>query len=374
MTIQLAQVGALISSVSTWNPSSMTEDGTFPYIDLSSVDNETKQIRATQEVRFKDAPSRARQLVRSGDILVSTVRPNLNGVAKVDKACNRTTASTGFCVLRANRDVVDPAYLFQWVKSPSFVSDMVRKATGASYPAVSDRIIAESLVPLPPLDEQRRIAKILDQADSLRRERINGLQQLDDLVPALFNELFGDPLANPHGFRRAILEEIVDMARPITYGIVLPGPHVEEGIPYVRVIDIQEGGIATAGLRKTSEAIAAQYTRSKLKCDDLLISIRGHVGRLGVVPKSLEGANLTQDTARIAVSSAATLFVKSLLETPQAKNWMDRHTKGAAVKGLNLGDLRKLPIILPPLNLQHTFAARVAEIDRLKVLRCHDRR
>ena len=150
-------VGEVVERVRTWNPSKSPADEVFEYIDLSAIDQDTKSITGAREISCGEAPSRARQIVAIGDILVSTVRPNLNGVACVPEPLDGSTASTGFCVLRANKAVADESYLFQWVKSPSFIADMIGKSTGASYPAVSDRIIFESQIPLPPLAEQHQI-------------------------------------------------------------------------------------------------------------------------------------------------------------------------------------------------------------------------
>lgn len=154
----LVQLGTCLSRASTWNPLQASSEDVFCYIDLSSVDQDTKLISDAREVACGEAPSRARQLVAAGDVLVSTVRPNLNGVARVPSELEGAAASTGFCVLRPEPKKIDGGYLFQWVKSSVFIGDMVRKATGASYPAVSDRIIFESSIPLPPLEEQRRNA------------------------------------------------------------------------------------------------------------------------------------------------------------------------------------------------------------------------
>ena len=86
-------------------------------------------------------------------------------------------------------NLLNSNYLFQWVKSPTFIGDMTKKATGASYPAVSDRIISESRVPLPPLAEQRRIAEVLDGAEALRAKRRAALAQLDALIQSIFLDL-----------------------------------------------------------------------------------------------------------------------------------------------------------------------------------------
>lgn len=151
-------IGELISPIKSWTPTSSDDADSFTYIDLSAVDQEAKALNGAREIACSEAPSRARQLVQSGDILVSTVRPNLNGVAQVPVELGGATASTGFCVLRPRANELDGRYLYQWVKSPTFIQEMVRRATGASYPAVSDRIVQASEIPLPSIEEQRRIA------------------------------------------------------------------------------------------------------------------------------------------------------------------------------------------------------------------------
>lgn len=203
-------IGKLIEKVVSWNPPRDAPDDELDYIDLSSVDNATKQITANQTVIGSEAPSRARQRVKAGDILVSTVRPNLNGVARVPDQLDGATASTGFCVLRPQAAQLDASYLFHWVQSAEFVGDMMRKATGASYPAVSDKIIAQSEIPLPPLDEQKRIAAILDQADELRRKRQRAIDRLNQLGQAIFHEMFGDPRANPNEYPILPLGQLVE--------------------------------------------------------------------------------------------------------------------------------------------------------------------
>jgi type I restriction enzyme, S subunit len=161
----------VVEDVSSWTPQYDDPEGTFTYIDLSAIDQQSKMITGARRIACCEAPSRARQLLREGDVLVSTVRPNLNGVAITPVHLEGATASTGFCVLRSRQYELCSEFLFHWVKSPLFVSQMIQRATGASYPAVSDRIVRESRIPLPPLAEQRRIADVLDRAEALRAQR-----------------------------------------------------------------------------------------------------------------------------------------------------------------------------------------------------------
>ena len=240
----LRAIGEHVDPVSSWTPDRDDPDGVFTYVDLSAVDQDAKVVSGARELACAEAPSRARQLIRAGDVLVSTVRPNLNGVALVPPELDGATASTGFCVLRPRVNQLDTRFLYQWVKSPRFVSDMVRKATGASYPAVSDRIVCESKLPFPPLPEQRRIAEILDKADALRAKRRAALAQLDTLTQSIFLDMFGDPATNPKGWRDV---EIGDVANEVyRYPTYYDISYMEGGVPEVRgELLNSDGNIAT---------------------------------------------------------------------------------------------------------------------------------
>ena len=134
------------------------KDTLIDYIDISAVDNETKKVTGYQTITFGESPSRARKAVKRGNILVSTVRPNLNAVALLEEDTpNVSVASTGFCVLES-KDDVDPRFIFNFCKSKPFIDDMVSQATGASYPAVSDKIVRSALIPKYSYQEQQHIS------------------------------------------------------------------------------------------------------------------------------------------------------------------------------------------------------------------------
>jgi type I restriction enzyme S subunit len=128
---------------------------------------------------------------------------------------------------------------------------------------------------------------------------------------------------------------------------VKPGDHYSGGVPVVKVENITNGEVQTGDLLHTDPEIHQKYDRAELKQGDLLFTIRGTVGRMAFVPASLEGGNLTQDTARIRVENANPDFVRYYLETATPHNYFERHTKGQAVQGINLEDLQQVPVHLP---------------------------
>lgn len=167
-------------------------DTVIDYIDISSVDNETKKVTGYQTMTFSESPSRARKAVKRGSILVSTVRPNLNAVAILENDTpNLSVASTGFCILDCKEDT-DERFVFNYCKSKVFIDDMVSQATGASYPAVSDKIVRSALIPAYSYEKQRHIGIILDKVSDVIEKRRAELQALDKLIKARFVELFYD--------------------------------------------------------------------------------------------------------------------------------------------------------------------------------------
>lgn len=236
---------------------------------------------------------------------------------------------------------------------------------GATFTEISKAVTAEIMLPLPPIEEQRRIAAVLDQADELRAKRQTSLALIDSFHESIFVDMFGDP--STWAWAERPLIELVDPDRPISYGILKPGPHIEYGVPYVRVVDMRLGGVDSQSIKRTSPEISYQYRRSLLRPGDLLLSIRGHVGRLAEVPEELDGANITQDTARLAIKEADPRFVLQFLRTSWARRWMDSNVKGAAVRGINLGDVKRLPVPVFERSAQDEFVRRVrsAEVTAL---------
>lgn len=176
-----------------------TRRKSFRYVDIAGVDRDSKSISGADEVPSDAAPSRARKIIETSDVLVSTVRPNLNAIALVPECLDGEIASTGFAVLRANRELLDPKYLFYWTQSSEFVNFLVANATGASYPAVTDGVVKRAPIPLATPSEQSRIVELLDQADRLRRLRREADAKAARILPALFLKMFGDPATNTKG-------------------------------------------------------------------------------------------------------------------------------------------------------------------------------
>jgi type I restriction enzyme S subunit len=167
----------------------------------------------------------------------------------------------------------------------------------------------------------------------------------------------------PGSWDIAELLDICVPGRPITYGILKPGPELEEGIPYIRVADFPGNKLNLTNIKKTSVEIDQQFKRARLIENDLLLSIRGSVGRLIKIPASLEGANITQDTARLSISPLiSTDFVYWALLADSTQTRMKNATRGVAVRGINIGDVRALQLPLPPRDEQTEIVRRIEQL------------
>jgi type I restriction enzyme, S subunit len=403
----------VVSDVAQIGPSG---SGEFDYIDISSVNNLTKQVEAPKRLPCSEAPSRARQRVRAGDVLVSMTRPNLNAVALVPHALDGATASTGFHVLRADTGT-EPAWLFHAMQSPQFVAAMSELVQGALYPAVRPKDIRAFSLFVPPKAAQREVVAYLDEQLSrldfsvaalhraqanLKRYRASvlkaacegrlvpteaelarqegrdfetGAQLLQRILverreklaargknkePVLAATAALSPL--PHGWAWSSVEQLNLAARPCAYGVLQPGKDQSDGVRLVRVGDVNDGRVDAEGIKRIDPEIAAAYPRTKLSGGEVLITLVGAIGRTAVVPSSLAGANTARAVGVIPLSSLVSAhWVELWFRNPSTVDRMTAASHEVARKTLNLEDVRLAAVALPPLAEQHRI---VAEADR----------
>lgn len=359
---RLEQIGSCVRPAETWNPARDASDKEIRYIDLSSVDNEAKRIIGHQEIQGCDAPSRARQLVKANDILVSTVRPNLNGVARVPLRLEGATASTGFCVLRTDQTRLLPNYLFQWVKNPAFVNDMVRKATGASYPAVSDRIVLESRIPLPPLSDQKRIAAILDQADELCRIRQRAADRLSAFPQALFREMFPADRRFPEG-------RIDEICTLVTDGTHYTPTYAHDGVIFLSAKNVTSGYVDWKNVKYIPNTLHVELQkRVSPQIGDVLLAKNGTTGIAAVVDREVV-FDIYVSLALLRPSDKIhSTYLLQAVNSPECRKQFHAALKGIGVPNLHLVDIRQARIPVPPLSLQSSFADRIKDVE---ILRSH---
>lgn len=152
-----------------------SEESEYRYIDLSSVPTGGSSIGDTEIINSENAPSRARQIVHTDDILFGTTRPLLDRVVIVPEEYDRQICSTGYAVIRPDINVVIPSYIYHILRAQNFSAYVEKNQSGAAYPAISFKSVMEYMIPLPPLEIQQRIVDILDRFDALTSSLSEGL-------------------------------------------------------------------------------------------------------------------------------------------------------------------------------------------------------
>ena len=149
-----------------YNHGQKTPDAIFSYIDIGSIDNIHQKLNSEENlIEANNAPSRARKIVKLGDIIYSTVRPYLHNTCIIDKEFKaEPIASTGFAVLSCHKGIYNK-YLFYYLLSPAFDSytNATDNAKGVAYPAINDDKLYRAIIPIPPLEEQHRIVAKIEE-------------------------------------------------------------------------------------------------------------------------------------------------------------------------------------------------------------------
>ncbi|MBP7452544.1 MAG: restriction endonuclease subunit S, partial [Ottowia sp.] len=215
------------------------------------------------------------------------------------------------------------------------------------------------------LEEQRRIAAILDQAETLRTQRRTALALLDSLTQSLFLDMFGDPVNNPMNWETLKVEQL---AEQVTDGEHLTPKRESQGIKLLSARNVRDGYIDFHNVDFVGQV---EHERIKKRCNpvrgDVLISCSGSIGRVASVETD-EPFSLVRSVAMIRPKTnfVFTKFLEYYLRTPAMNEYMIRRANASSQANLFQGPIREMPVTVPPLPLQQTFATRIASIEALK--------
>lgn len=342
----------------------------FDYVDISAVDKDLKRIVSKQTILGRDAPSRARKQIRLGDVLVSTVRPNLNAVAIVPEELNEQVASTGFCVLRPNPKALNSRYLFYRTITQDFIDYLTDRVRGAHYPAVTVEVVKDAPIPLPPLFEQRRIVELLDQADVLRKKRAEADERAARILPTLFIKMFGDPATNPMGWVISTLEKHNAFVR---YGLGQPPRNAPNGVPLIRATNIKRGTISNMDMMFVSREDVPPSRNAFLSADEVIVVRSGaYTGDVAQVTTEWAGSVAGYDLVVTPGGNFTGEFIETYLLTQHIqRNYFGNLKARAGQPHLNAAQLLATPVCVVPKKLQVRFAEHVQRLRHLKERRLH---
>jgi len=246
-------------------------------------------------------------------------------------------------------------HAMQAVDFSNFVQDGV-------VPSVNQSQIGDVRIWVPPIPEQCGIAEVLDTADEAIRSIERFIAKLNQVKQGLLHDLLA-PGTDLPTWQSLPLSACV--SAPITYGIVQAGPHVEGGVPYIRTGDMSGNRLDRETLLCTSKQIASSYARSTVHKGDIVCAIRATVGRVLIVPEDLEGANLTQGTARISPGSGIdSAYLLWALRGESVQRQFSLAVKGTTFSEITLAQLREIRVPIPQtIDEQRAIAVRIAAAD-----------
>ena len=313
----------------------------------------TKNVQATLDASDLIAvPSRLvknpERMLSTGDILVSSANSwNLVGkCCQVPKLQYRSTAGGFISILRPKTEKLESSYLYRWFSWGEIqrkLRSFANQTTNISN--LDHKRTLDLQIPLPPLAEQKRIAGILDAADALRAKRREALAQLDTLLQSTFLDMFGDPVINPMGLRRETLKSAFEF----TTGKLDSNAAVEGGkYPFFTCA------------RETSAIDDYAFD-----CEALLLA--GNNANADYSVKHYKGRfNAYQRTYVITIKESALTYAYARLVLEYLLGDLKRFSKGTNTKYLTMVILNRMPILVPPLDLQRRFAAVVESIEEQK--------
>jgi type I restriction enzyme S subunit len=222
--------------------------------------------------------------------------------------------------------------------------DLSSFGQGSTFTELPSDSLAEFRIPAPPLTQQRAIADYLDaetaRIDALIEKKLKLRQLLKEQLAVHIERVIWDGASGT-----TPLMYLTPSARQIMYGIVLPGPDVEGGVPIIKGGNVASGKLEPHQLARTTCEIESNYVRSRIAEDDVLYAIRGGIGDVAIASKNIVGANITQDVARVAPrADVDSRWIRYALESVTARADALGRVVGATVKGLNIWDLKRVRV------------------------------
>ena len=325
------------------------------------------------EVVSGSAIGSPKKAVRLNDVMISRIVPHIRRACVVGPANgHRQIASGEWIIFRDER--IWPKYLRRVLVGDVFHSAFMRTVSGVGGSLLRARPaeVFKIQIRLPPLAEQKRIADILDAADALRAKRREAIAQLDTLLQSTFLDMFGDPVVNPMGWHVARLEDYFSKTRAGTccgpFGSALKKhEYVEDGIPVWGIDNVKPNEFIQERSLFITPAKFARLRRYSVDPGDILISRAGTVGRMCVALPTVEQSIIGSNLIRLTLNPGAMLPVYfTCLYTFCGERLPGLRTSGdnKSYSFLNTTRLKSLVVPLPPLNLQHRFAAIVQSVEQ----------
>lgn len=363
------KVGELCQLVNgmAFKPSDWTLSG-LPIVRIQNLN------RPDAKFNSFDGPVAEKFLVRNGDLLFAwSGTPGTSFGAHIWNGPSAILNQHIFNVRYDDR-LVDKQF-FRYAINQTLDEQIAKAHGGVGLAHVTKGKFEETEIALPPLFEQRRIVAKIDSLSSKSRRTRDHLDHVPRLVEnykqAILASAFrgdlttgwrstGTSKARPKWDKRP-LGDICDPPRPITYGVIKLGPQTTDGVPCLRTSNVRWLRIDTEGMKRISPKLSSEYARTIIRGGEVLINVRGTLGGVAVAKSSMVGWNVSREVAVAAVDTAIVEpnYLAYWIGADASQRWLNRVEKGVAYTGINIEDLRKLPVEFPMMDEQQEIIRRI---------------
>jgi type I restriction enzyme S subunit len=358
--VPLGEVTSLLSGGTPDRKNSSFYDGDIPWITGADIDVDG-QIHPRHHITKTAINKSATRVAPDNTVLLVT----RTAVGKTAVPNFPVAFSQDLTALTPHAGL-DLGYLDHFLRSR--VDYFARNSRGATIKGVTRRVVSELPIPLPPLDEQRRIVAILDKADAIRQKRRQAIAHLDTLTQSIFHDMFAsiqdtETVAN-------LAAKSKRSIRTGPFGSqLLHEEFTSEGVPVLGIDNVVENKFMWKKERYIDESKFHQLEKYEVFPDDVLITIMGTTGRCAVVPIGIPRSINTKHICAITPDTEKVLpeFLKAaFLYHPATQRFLKDNTRGAIMAGLNMGIIKKTPLPLASLSDQKTFVERSQRIDTFR--------
>ena len=307
--------------------------------------------------------ARTLSLVRAGDLIINKIWVRHGSTAIASDTVDGCAASGEFPTFTLNPELVIPRWLHWMTKTRDFwhKCDQLSQGTSGKNRIKPEKFITIE-IPLPPVAEQRRIVARVDaiasrvaEARRLREETANAEKALRLSCLEAFLATSVEPVP---------LGRLLEADSRISYGVLVPGPDLDEGIPFVRVQDLSIDHPPATPAKRIAPEIDSQYHRTRLHGGEVLVAVVGSIGKIGIAPPSWSGANIARAVCRIRpAANVDGKYLAAVLQSRGPQRYFFNQTRTLAQPTLNVGQLEQTPIPLPLLAEQRRI---VAHLDALQ--------
>lgn len=332
------------------------QNGKFTFINLIYVDK--KLVKSPKKIK-------------KGDIVIAASSGSKEVIGKAAQAEEDYEMSFGaFCKLIRAKENINKKYLGYFFKTDYYSMSILNSVNGSNINNIRNEHLNSLFIPIPPLNIQEKIVKILDKAQKLIDKRKAQIEALDQLIQSVFLEMFGDPVKNNRNFQ---VIRLGDYTSHVSSGVTPKGgqkSYLTEGIPFIRSQNVLMNRIDLNEVAYISKEVHESMKRSQLMKNDVLLNITGaSIGRVAVYVGEDRKANVNQHVCIIRLlNDLNPCYLSYYIASNQFQNSIKALNSGATREALNYNQIKSFEIPLPPIELQNKFAEIVHQIESQKAL------